>query len=85
MALTSEHAVQPYVRTKKGRVGADHMRKCSSADAARALAERLVADGIAIGAVALTRTCDPVLGEYEDPEILVRVGAVPGNETDLPF
>ncbi|WP_280944445.1 hypothetical protein [Methylobacterium sp. C1] len=44
-----------------------------------------MADGIAIGAVALTRTCDPAMGEYEEPEILVTVGAVPGGETDLPF
>ena len=85
MAVLSEHAVQPYVRTKKGRVSLDNIRTCPSADAARALAYRLVDNGRAIGAVAMTRTGDPALGDYDEPEILACVGAVPGEEPDLPF
>jgi len=49
------------------------------------LAERLVDNGSAVGAVALTRLVDLEEGEYADPEVLASFGEVPGEEADLPF
>jgi len=82
---TTWHAVQPYVRTKTGRYDRGPLQPCQSADSARRLAERLVDNGSAVGAVALTRLVDLEEGEYADPEVLASFGEVPGEEADLPF
>lgn len=85
MSLSTQHIVQPFVRTKSGRIDGDRVRLCGTAEAARAMAQRLVADGIAVGALAISRSADVEMGEYETPEILVKIGRVPGDEDDLPF
>lgn len=85
MAFETQHIVQPFVRTRKGRVDAGRAQLCASAASAVSTAERLVADGIAIGAFAMSRSADIELGDYEMPEILIKVGRIPGDEDDLPF
>lgn len=85
MPYETQHIVQPFVRTKKGRVDAGRPRECASAASAESMAHRLVADGIAVGAFAMSRSADVDLGEYDEPNILVKVGRIPGEEDDLPF
>jgi hypothetical protein len=85
VALTTMHAVQPYVRTRKGRVDAGPLRMCTSAEAARVAAFRMVEFGTALGALAFSRTGDPDFGEFDEPEILATVGEVPGHDSGLPF
>ena len=85
MRPTTSHAVQPFVRTKKGRVDRGPIRPCHSAESARRLAERLVATGCAIGALAFSLHGDLDGGDFEEPEILCCVGSVPAEDGDLPF
>lgn len=85
MAYAAQSLVQPYVRTKKGRVNAGEVRPCSTPEAARRLAERLVTQGSAVGALALKVGGDAEMGEYDDPEVLAVVGEVPGKEMTVPF
>lgn len=85
MPYEMQHIVQPFVRTKKGRVDAGRAHLCASASSAESMAQRLVADGIAVGAFAMSRAADADLGEYEEPNIIIKVGRIPGDEEDLPF
>lgn len=85
MRPTTSHAVQPFVRTKKGRVDKGPIRPCHSAESARRLAERLVETGSAIGALAFSLHGDLDDGQFEEPEILCCVGAVPAQDSDLSF
>ena len=80
MALFQYHAVQPFVRTSKGRVTAASPQMCNSPEQAKALAERLVEQQRAIGALAYSCDGDDAAGELGAPLFLARVGDVP--ETD---
>lgn len=83
MAIEQLHLVQPYVRTKKGHISRAPLRPCSTADLAKRLAERIVASKTAVGATAFSRM---KAGEdFDEPEILLQVGDVPGEATEFPF
>lgn len=85
LAYAAQSLVQPYVRSKKGRIKIGEVRPCSSPEAARRLAERMVAQGSAVGALALRVGGDPEMGEFDDPEVLAAVGEVPAKEQNVPF
>lgn len=78
MAQDIWYGVHLFVRTKdKRRVALAETRDSSSAEAARDLAARSVAEELADGAIAYSRTVDYDLGEYDEPVILARVGHCP--------
>ena len=80
MPHTQYHTVQPFKRGREGALMPLQMRQCGSPDAARALAERLVIEKKAVGALAFSREGDTSADEYSMPLFLARIGDVP--ETD---
>lgn len=80
MAHIQYHSVQPFVRGGRGAITAAPIRQCSSAEAAKRLAERLVFEKKAIGALAYSRPGSGSADEYTEPTFLARIGEVP--ETD---
>ena len=80
MAHAQYHAVQPFIRGGRGAISAAPIRTCPSAEAAKRLAERLVSDKKAIGALAYSRPGASSADEFAEPTFLARIGEVP--ETD---
>lgn len=80
MAHMQYHAVLPFVRGARGALSAGNIRQCPSADAAKRLAERLVCEKQADGALAYSRPGPSSADEYAEPTFLARIGDVP--ETD---
>ncbi len=85
MGLITTHAVQSFVRTKKGRIGRLETRPCSSAENATRLAQRLVERGDVLGAQAFTQETDSVTGECEALRFIGTFGTVCDPEDELPF
>lgn len=81
MASVEYHSVQPFVRTTKGRIAAGPIRSCTSPEHAKRLAERLVAERSAVGALAYTRAGDDEFNVFDEPVFLVRVGNVPEHDS----
>ena len=75
MARVTYYVVLPFFRTLDGEVLADEPIEVPAADRARRQAERVARSKG--GAVAFSRTGDPVTGEYEDAVILAQFGDVP--------
>jgi len=75
MARITYYVVLPFFRTPDGEVLADEPIEVSDADRARRQAERVARSKG--GAVAFSRTGDPVTGEFDDGVILARFGEVP--------
>ena len=80
MAHTQYYAVQPFMRVGRGQLKAGELRQCSSPEAAARLAERLVSERKAAGALAYSRPGAISADEYAEPMYLARIGDVP--ETD---
>ena len=80
MPHTQYHTVQPFARGRGGILTPLQTRQCGSPDAARALAERLVSQKRAVGALAYSREGDTSADEYSLPMFIARIGDVP--ETD---
>ena len=80
MAHMQYHAVQPFIRKGRGPLSAGTIRQCPSAEAAKRLAERLVSENRADGALAYSRPGPSSADEFSEPTFLARIGDVP--ETD---
>ncbi|GEP12280.1 hypothetical protein [Methylobacterium gnaphalii] len=80
MAVISYYAVQPFIKTKTGRVSAGQIQQCQSADQAKVYAERIVRDKKAIGALAYTRIGNDFDNLFDDPVFIARVGDVPEHD-----
>lgn len=72
--MITYYVVQGFVRGKNGYPIPEESREVPNARYARALCERLMADRMA--AVAFSRSGDPATGEWQDAEIICRLGAV---------
>jgi len=77
---TQYHTVQPFKRARDGLLLPLQTRECGSPDAARALAERLVQEKKAAGALAYSREGDTSADEYSSPLFLARIGDVPESD-----
>lgn len=75
MAKTTYYVVQPY-RLLDGEIVPGEPIEKRSADAARTAA-RLAVAAEDRGAIAFCRSGDPNLGEFDEAEILLKVGIVP--------
>lgn len=80
MAVVQYYAVQPFVRTAKGRLCAGNLQPCSSAEQAKRLASRLVDDNRAVGALAFSSSGSEDENVFDDPLFLARVGEVPESD-----
>ncbi|MDH2310369.1 hypothetical protein [Methylobacterium brachiatum] len=80
MGHAQYHAVQPFVRAVSGGISTAAIKQCSSPEAAKRLAERLVSEKKAIGALAYSRPGASSADEFAAPTFLARIGEVP--ETD---
>lgn len=80
MPHTQYHTVQPFKRGTTGKLLPLQTRQCGSPEAARALAERLVCEKRAVGALAYSCEGEASADEYSYPLFLARIGDVP--ETD---
>jgi hypothetical protein len=77
MANLTYFVVLPFFRTPDGDLVADEAIEVPNAGAAKRQAERVArAKG---GAIAFSRTGDPVVGDYEPAVILARFGEVPDD------
>lgn len=72
--MVVEYGVQPYVRERRG-LKAEISRPAPGRERALRMGERLAA--MKAGVVVFRRRSVPEFGEYDDPEILARHGALP--------
>jgi hypothetical protein len=77
MARLTYYVVLPFFRTSEGEVLADEPIEVSDADRARRQAERVARSKG--GAIAFSRTGDPVTGEFDDAVILASAREVPND------
>jgi len=77
MSRLTYYVVLPFFRTTDGEVLADEPIEVSDSDRARRQAERVARSKG--GAVAFSRSGDPVTGEFDDAVILARFGEVPDD------
>ena len=76
MARETNYIVQPYIAGRGAGLKAGAPTKCSSAEAARRMAERMVPDKL--GVVAYATSGDQETGDYdEEPVILFKAGRLP--------
>jgi hypothetical protein len=81
VARQTVHIVQTYVAGNGGRLKADTPVPCKSAEAALRTAERLARTKV--GVVALLRSGDQELGEYDDdPVFIFKAGRLPPQFED---
>lgn len=81
MALETRFVILPFFRDADGEIVADEAIEVCDAGRCRRQAERVArARG---GALALSRTGDPLIGRWSEAVILVRFGDVPDDLDDF--
>ncbi len=73
MAQVTYYVALPF-RQIDGEITAGEPQECRDAFKARSVSAILASDPNNCGAVAFSRTGDPVLGEFEDAVIIARLG-----------
>ena len=76
MANTTQYFCQPY-SAQKGGIKPEPAILCSSETNARLRAEKIMANNRAVGVDVVRQEADANLGEYGEPEFLVRLGRTP--------
>lgn len=79
MSKRTYYVVQPYERSKKGRLMAGTPVNSQGPEQAKRLAERLAQRKA--GAIAFSRSGDPEAGEFDDAVVLGVFGTVPDDVT----
>jgi hypothetical protein len=80
MPNVTYHVVMTFIRDEDGELVADPPTEMPSANAAILRARSLSATKA--GAIAFSRTGDPMLGEFADAVVLFKAGEVPENVLD---
>lgn len=80
MARVTYFVVQPFENTKRRRLAEGAAQQAQNRDHAARMARRLAERG---GAIAFARSGDPVVGEYDDPEIIAVYGTIPEELREL--
>ena len=75
MAQVTYYVALPF-RQVDGEITAGEPQECRDAFKARSVVAILASDPNNCGAVAFSRTGDPVLGEFDDAVIIARLGEV---------
>ncbi|WP_148291051.1 hypothetical protein [Methylobacterium sp. B1] len=77
MSHVQDYVVQLFDRGDRGVLSTAGIRQCSSPDGAKRLAERLVREKRAAGALAYSRPGAISASEFSSPTVLARIGDVP--------
>lgn len=77
MANMTYYVAMPFSRSEDGDLTAGEAIECPSHTAATRRAEVLARDPQNAGAVAFSRTGDPMIGEFSDAVVLKKFGEVP--------
>lgn len=83
MADVTYYVALPFLRDDSGSPVAGAAEECQSATSALRRAEILSRAAGSIGAVAFSRTGDPMIGEFGDAQLLRKFGNVPDDLSAL--
>lgn len=83
MADITYYVAMPFLQDDSGAPIAGAAEECQSATTALRRAEMLSRAAGNIGAVAFSRTGDPMMGEFGDAKLLKAFGSVPSDLTEL--
>jgi hypothetical protein len=79
VANITYYVALPFVQDERGEVVAGNAEECQSAATALRRAEMMSRMPGNIGAVAFSRTGDPMIGEFGDAQLLRKFGNVPDD------
>lgn len=77
MAHVTYYVALPFMRDESGETVAGNAEECQSAATALRRAEMMSRIPGSIGAIAFSRTGDPMIGEFGDAHLLRKFGNVP--------
>ena len=83
MADVTYYVALPFLQDEGGSPVAGSAEECQSSSAALRRAELLLRGAGCIGAVAFSRTGDPMIGEFGDAQLLRKFGNVPDDLSAL--
>jgi hypothetical protein len=83
MADVTYYVAMPFLQDEAGAPVAGAAEECQSSSAALRRAEVLSKATGSIGAVAFSRTGDPMIGEFGDAQLLRKFGNVPDDLSGL--
>ena len=83
MADVTYYVALPFLRDDEGSLVAGAAEECRSSSAALRRAELLSRVAGCIGAVAFSRSGDPMIGEFGDAQLLKKFGDVPDDLSTL--
>jgi hypothetical protein len=83
MADVTYYVALPFLQDDTGSPVAGAAEECQSSSAALRRAELLSKTAGCVGAVAFSRTGDPLIGEFSDAQVLRRFGEVPDDLSGL--
>ena len=79
MADVTYYVAMPFLQDDSGALVAGAAEECQSPTTALRRAETMSRMAGSIGAVAFSRTGDPMIGEFSDAQLLKKFGDVPDN------
>lgn len=79
MANVTYYVALPFMRDESGDMIAGNAEECQTATSALRRAETMSRIPGSIGAVAFSRTGDPMIGEFGDAQLLRKFGNVPDD------
>jgi hypothetical protein len=83
MADITYYVALPFTHDESGALAAGNAEECQSASGAIRRAEVLARAPGAIGALAFSRTGDPMIGEFGDAQVIRAFGDVPSDLSAL--
>ncbi len=83
MANVTYYVALPFLQDDSGEMVADNAEECQSATTALRRAEMLSRTPGSSGAVAFSRSGDPMMGEFGDAHLLRKFGNVPDDLAGL--
>jgi len=79
MADVTYYVALPFLQDESGEMVAGNAEECQSATTALRRAETLSRSPGSVGAVAFSRSGDPMIGEFGDARLLRKYGTVPDD------
>ena len=83
MADITYYVALPFMRDESGELIAGNAEECQSATTALRRAEMMSRIPGSIGAIAFSRSGDPMIGEFGDAKLMRRFGNVPDDLSGL--
>lgn len=83
MSEVTYYVALPFTRDESGAMIAGAAEECQSSSTAMRRAEMMSHVGANIGAIAFSRSGDPLMGEFSDAKLLRAFGNVPDDLAEL--